>query len=141
MQEVDFSIVNEDWSRYIVNDGTVIRVRIMVRKILRTAEVNPQGYPNFSIESMNVVSALVPDRLKGEPSKEPWNPKVDRGEETKFDTMEEKWQIYHTHDGFKISVRPVVTKIFSYNKYNELREPIYNLNIQQILNVDIIRLE
>ena len=127
----------EDWSRYQVIDGTLIRVRIVVRKIVRSHEVGPQGYPNFSLESINAVSAIVPDHLKRAPSKEPWDPKKDIGEERKFETLEEKWQEYHTTDGFKILVRPAVMKIWCYpTKYNTFGEPVYQVNVQSLINVE-----
>lgn len=43
-----------------------------------------------------------------------------------------------TPDGFGITVKPVVTKIFRYNKYNVYSEPIYNVNVQAITNIDKI---
>jgi hypothetical protein len=140
LTETDFTIVNEDWSRYLVEDGTLIRVRIVVAKILRTAESDPMGYPNFSITSSNLVSAIVPPRLKSEPSKVAWNAKKDLGKEMKFEPMQENWQEYHTTEGFKILVKPVVTKVIGYMKYNIFGEPIYSLpHIQNILNVEKIK--
>lgn len=134
MKEVDFSVIKEDWSRYLVNDGTILKVRVVVRKILRSVEVSPLGYPNFGIESMNAVTAIVSDTLRRPPSREPLNPKVDQAEEIEFIPQEEKWQEYHTIDGFKVFVKPVVTKVFRYNKYNAFGEPIYNVNVQAIVN-------
>jgi hypothetical protein len=134
--EVDFSVAKEDWSRYQVGDGTLIRVRIVVRKITRSIELGPQGYPDFQLESMNAVSGIVPDHLKRAPSTEPWDPKRDLGEEMKFEPLEERWQEYHTTDGFKVLVKPVVMKVWRYLKYNPFGEPIYNLNIQSLVNVE-----
>ena len=126
----------EDWSRYQVADGTLIRVRIVVRKIVRSIELNPQGYPDFQLESMNAVSAIVLGHLKRAPTTEPWDPKKDIGEEMKFDTLEDQWQEYHTTDGFKVLVRPVIMKVWRYLKYNAFGEPIYNVNVQSLLNLE-----
>ena len=43
-----------------------------------------------------------------------------------------------TTNGFKISVRPVLTKVFKYDKYNHLGEPLYNVTLQAITNIDKI---
>lgn len=138
--DTDFTIVNEDWSRYLVEDGTLIKVRIVVNKILHSVDRSPIGYPNFSIASNNLVSALVPPRLKKEPSKERFDPRKDMGQEMKFEAIQENWQEYHTTEGFKISVKPVVTKIVRYMKYNVFGEPIYNIpNVQNILNAERIK--
>jgi len=42
-----------------------------------------------------------------------------------------------TTNGFKISIRPVITKAFKYGKYNPLEEPIYNVTLQAITNIDM----
>jgi hypothetical protein len=142
LNDTDFTIVNEDWSRYLVEDGATIRLRIVVYKILRTSEKDQLGYPTFSIASNNVVGALVPPHMKKEPSQEPFDPKKDLGKEMKFETFQETWQEYHTTDGFKVLIKPVVTKIIKYLKYNSFGEPIYNLpNIQHILNIEKIQKE
>ena len=53
---------------------------------------------------------------------------------------EEVWQEYHTKDGYKILVRPVVTKVLKYEKYNAFGEPIYSVgNIQQIIDIKHIK--
>ena len=137
-KEVDFMIRNEDWSRYLVNDGTELRVRIAVRKIIETDQPDPNGYPNFGLEHMTIVSAIVPDKLKRTPSATPFNPQMQKGEEIDFITQEEKWQEYHTTDGFKVLVKPVLVKIRKYDSYNIFGEPVYNVNVQNIVNVEKI---
>lgn len=137
-REVDFMVRLEDWSRYLVNDGTELRVRIVVRKIIEINQPDPNGYPGFGIESMNVVSAIVPDKLKRQPSTTPFNPQTQRGEEVNFITQEEKWQEYHTHDGFKVLVKPILVKVRKYDSYNMFGEPVYNVNIQSIVNAEKI---
>jgi len=50
--------------------------------------------------------------------------------------MEEKWQEYTTTDGFRLLVKPVLVKVFRYDKYNSLGEPIYSAVIQSITNIE-----
>jgi len=137
MIELDFAVVNEDYSRYLVQDGTTLKVKIVVKKIFRSADMTPQGYPAaVSMDSMNAVAAIVPPALKSAPSKEPWSPTRDVGQELRFDPIEEKSQQYITNDGFRILVKPVLTKVFRYDKYNNFGEPIYSVNIQAITNIE-----
>lgn len=139
MQEVDFVVLHEDYSRYLVHDGTLIKAKIVVRKILFTAEKTPEGYPaSYSLDSMNAIAAIVPPSLRGQPSQESWNPQKDLGTEMKFEEQEVKVQEYMATNGFRITVKPVVTKIFRYNKYNNFGEPIYNVVIQAIINIEKI---
>jgi hypothetical protein len=137
MIEMDFTVMTEDYSRYLVQDGTTLKVKIVVKKIFRSAILTPQGYPaEVGVDSVNVVAAIVPPGLKGTPSTTPWNPAKDVGQEMKFEPMEEKWQSYITNDGFKILVKPVVTKVIKYDKYNVFGEPIYSASIQAITNIE-----
>lgn len=137
MIEMDFVVLTEDYSRYLIQDGTILKVKIVVKKVLRSATITPQGYPaGVGLDSVNAVAAIVPPHLKRKPSKEPWNPTRDVGKEMKFEPQEEKWQSYMTTEGFKILVKPVVTKVFKYEKYNNFGEPIYAVNVQAITNIE-----
>lgn len=137
MGYMDFEVLDENYSRYIVADGSTLKVKIVVKKILRTAAVNPQGYPMaISLDSINAVTAIVPPNLKRKPSKERWNPAKDIGKEMKFEIQEEKWQSYMTTEGYKVTVKPVVVKIIKYEKYNLFGEPIYAATIQAITNIE-----
>ncbi len=44
--------------------------------------------------------------------------------------------MYMTTEGFRVLVKPVVTKVFRYNKYNSYGEPIYSAVIQAITNIE-----
>lgn len=137
MIETDFAVLSEDYSRYLVQDGTILKVKVVVKKILRTATVSPQGYPvGVGIDAINAVAAIVPPGLKRPPSKESWDPKKDVGQEMKFETLEEKWQSYMTNEGFRVLVKPIVTKIIKYDKYTNFGEPVYSTVIQSITNVE-----
>ncbi len=137
MIEMDFAVISEDYSRYTVQDGSILKVKIVVRKIHRSAEKNAQGYPDaFGIDSMNAIAAIVPPTLKRSPTVGPIDLRVEVGQEMKFDPQEEKWQEYITNEGYKVLVKPVVTKVIRYNKFNEYGEPIYSANVQAITNVE-----
>lgn len=133
-REVDFIVLKEDWSRYLLNDGTELRVRIVVRKILE-AGMSEFGYPNFGLESMNAISAMCPDKLKRPPSTS-FDPKTDPKTEIKFTVNEERWQEYQTTTGYKVLVKPVLVKVFKYEKYNNLGEPVYYATVQSIVNAE-----
>jgi hypothetical protein len=139
MQEVDFLVLNEDYSRFVLHDKTILKAKIVLRKIFFAPVKTPEGYPiNSAFDSFNVVVAVVPQILKRQPSSEPFDPQRDRGTEIKFDEQELKTQEYMTTNGFKVSIKPVLTKVFKYDKYTPLGEPIYNANLQSITNIDKI---
>jgi hypothetical protein len=136
--EVDFAVLREDFTRYLVEDGTTLKVKIVVRKLLKTPMASPQGYPlQMGVDSMNVVVAQVPDRLKRKPSSEIFDPTREVGKEMKFEMMgEQRDQEYMTSDGLRVLLKPVVTKVFRYDKYNNYGEPVYNVVVQAITNME-----
>src|SRR2546428_509501 len=103
-KEVDFHVIKEDYSRYLLNDRTLLRIKVVVRKIVRSIVTSPTGYPDFAIDNVYAVSTIVPDGLKRPPSTDVINIQSDVPEEIPFVTQEEQWQEYHTEDGFKIFV-------------------------------------
>ena len=109
----------------------------MVKKIFFHPQTTPEGYPkSYGVDSVNITSALVPSSLKRQPSSEPWDPDRDMGEEMRFDEQKAGIQEYMTHDGFRVTLRPVLTKVFKYQKFNNFGEPIYSVQMQTITNVE-----
>ncbi|MGH9984735.1 MAG: hypothetical protein ACRD8W_12345 [Nitrososphaeraceae archaeon] len=86
-------------------------------------------------DSSFIASVVCPKSLRRPPS-ENFNPQVDKGEEIKFTEQAVNLQEYITDNGFRIFVRPVPTKVFRYNKYNAFGEPVYNVILQQITNME-----
>lgn len=61
--EVDYEPLRETWNEYRASDGTLLRMKLVVSKILRLDERNEQGEPIYLITSSNIVSASVPPEL------------------------------------------------------------------------------
>lgn len=140
-KEVDFVVLKEDYSRLLIHDGTIIKAKIVVKKIFFNPQITPEGYPSqVGIDTINSISAIVPESLKRQPSSEHLDITKDKGEEVKFEEQKIEMQEYMTPNGFKIMVKPVITKIFRYDKYNIYGEPIYNVNIQAITNIEKIEI-
>jgi hypothetical protein len=54
----------ENWSEYILEDGSVARVKPILAKALRTEEFDPEGNPIYQLVISNAVFVEVPDELK-----------------------------------------------------------------------------
>jgi hypothetical protein len=135
-QEMDFVVVSEDYSRYLLKDGTTLKVKIVVRKIFRVGDITPQGYPQgIFLDYANIATSIVPPSLRG-PASGLFDAKREVGEEIKFDAIDEKTQEYVTNDGYKITVKPVLTKVIKYKKFNDFGEPIYSASVQAITNIE-----
>lgn len=135
--EVDFCVIKEDFSRFVLSDETIIKAKIVLRKIFFTPINTPEGYPvNTGFDAVNVVVAKVPASLKRNPSQEPFILQTEKGEEISYLKEEVHPQEYVTDNGFRVTIKPVLTKVFRYDKYNVFGEPIYNVTLQQITNID-----
>ncbi len=54
----------EHWNEHLLDDGTVVRVKLIVTNIYRIDDAyNDKGEPVYMIESSNVVSTSVPEEL------------------------------------------------------------------------------
>ena len=135
-QEVDFRVAREDYCRYQLVDGTLLKVKVCMLKIAESTGRGPGGYPSFAFHFNNVVTTLVPDRLKSDPSSGAVELDMQLAKEIAFEEQDNPWQEYELLDGFLVRVKPVVTKIFKHDAYNAFGEPIYVVpNIQLIHDV------
>jgi len=63
--EMDYKSVKEDWNEYQTNDGTIIRLKVVVTNIAKLADkYDKDGNPVYVIKSSNVVSISAPEKLK-----------------------------------------------------------------------------
>ena len=136
-KEVDFSVIKEDYSRFVLDDGTRIKAKIVVRKIFTSIQNTPEGYPiQTSFDVTHIAVAKVPENLKKDPSPQPVISQNEVGEEIRSVKEEILEQQYDTDNGFRIIIKPVLTKVFRYNKYDMFGDPMYNVSLQQITNID-----
>ncbi len=67
--ELSFRTSGENWNEYLVDDGTVVRIKLVVTDIARVdGEYDAEGNPAYVIKSANVTAISVPDELRREPS-------------------------------------------------------------------------
>jgi len=59
-EELDFEPLKESWNEYRCEDGSYVKLKIVVSKIIRLDKMNPQGEPIYQIMSTNVVAASPP---------------------------------------------------------------------------------
>lgn len=62
---MSFQTGGEHWNEYLVDDGTVVRVKLVVTEIIRLdGEYNAQGEPLYTVESTNVSAISAPEELR-----------------------------------------------------------------------------
>lgn len=60
-----FQTGGENWNEYLVEDGSVIRLKLVVTEIVRVDGMYDQeGNPVYMVQSTNVLAVSSPDNLK-----------------------------------------------------------------------------
>jgi len=73
--DLDWTSEKEYWNEYKLDDGTVLKVKIVLRGVRRAEQHNTDGTPIYLINAQNVVRATkVPKELRGKPKKSSMNP-------------------------------------------------------------------
>jgi hypothetical protein len=66
--EVGFRSTGEYWNEYLADDGSVIRMKLVVAELLRVdGEYDEQGNPAYVIRSQQVLNVSAPDELRRDP--------------------------------------------------------------------------
>jgi len=139
-KEVDFDIVREDWTRYRLEDGTILRVRIALVKLVPTG-MSELGTPDIGVLSQNILSTVVPkELLKRGGQTKPGRisaQDIKEGKDLGFELMGlPQWQEYKTRDGWLVMVKPEIGRVVRLSYYNDVGEPVYWAgNIQPVFRV------
>jgi len=63
-EEVEVLESSETWNTYKVADGSLIKVKLVAMKVLRTEAYRPDGNPIYVFHSQNVMTVTSPDELR-----------------------------------------------------------------------------
>lgn len=56
---------NEQWNTYLLEDGSVLKVKLVVTKVLRLDDsYDVEGNPVYRFQSTNIPSVLAPEELR-----------------------------------------------------------------------------
>jgi len=62
---IDVNQTSEKWNEYLLDDGSVVRIKLVLKKVYRIAgQYDPEGNPVYVVESQNILSTNSPDHLK-----------------------------------------------------------------------------
>ena len=74
-EDIDFEEIEERWNVYKLNDGTTLKVRLIVTTVKRLKKHNPDGTPLYLINSQNVVRTVnIPKELMAKPKESGMKP-------------------------------------------------------------------
>ena len=62
---VDVNQSSERWNEYLLEDGTLLKMKLVLKKVLRVdGEFDTEGNPVYIMQSTNVSSITSPDHLR-----------------------------------------------------------------------------
>jgi hypothetical protein len=62
---VDISQASESWNQYILDDGSMVKMKLVATKVLRLDnKYDNEGNPLYVVQSTNVISVNAPASLK-----------------------------------------------------------------------------
>lgn len=65
--DLAFNTMVESWNEYKLEDGTEVRLKLVVKRVVRTPRRNANGEPVYVVQSQNVMDARVPEDLIEKP--------------------------------------------------------------------------
>lgn len=63
--EVSFQAGGEHWNEYLLDDGSVIKLKTITTEIVRVdGQYDPDGNPVYVVKSTNIVTVSAPEKLR-----------------------------------------------------------------------------
>ncbi len=133
---IEFTVRDEPWMKYKLEDGTLLFGRLIIPKIFRANEHDPTGQPIYAWSSQNLFSTICPNALRGTPTMPPptsLDPTTTNTTAVDFERVGlEKWNVYELTDGTVLRAKLEITGILRTDKYGPDGDPLYIVNNQMI---------
>ena len=129
--DVDFKTGKEDWNKYQLEDGTILKLKIILMRIVE--ETDSGGNKGYSFGWSNVISAT--------PQKEFVGKIQTPVEDMKFEKIHEEPNEYELASGEKLTLIPHITMISRANTLDQRGEPVYTIQMVPALKLKEIRKE
>lgn len=63
-QSVDFETKQESWSQYVLEDGTAMKMKVILLEVVRLDEYSKTGDPVYQFSAQYITGVQAPDELK-----------------------------------------------------------------------------
>lgn len=138
---IEFVVKDEPWTKYKLEDGTLLFGRLTMLKIYRSNDYDPTGQPIYGWNSQNMFSTICPMNLKGTPTTPPptnLDPTTMNTTYVDFERVGlEKWNVYELTDGSVLRVKQEITGVIRTDKFGPDGEPLYIVNNQMIQRMKV----
>jgi len=124
---LDFKIIWEDFTTYKLDDGTILKCKMPLTRLIDSGERNEKGDLKLIIEGELIIR--VDNVAKQPPSKDPTINSEDILEEVSFKSIIENPQIYYEYSNKQIIILTLqIKKIRATTKIDGDGYPIYNVD-------------
>lgn len=126
----DFIKTKDGWSEYTLEDGTIIRTYVLLLKIVKNDI-------DFNFNERTFATSFSPPALKGPvgsskilPGEEEEIAKSLKKEDINVIVSKEYWNEYELSTGDKVSAKAVLVSASMTDRYDDVGDPIYAVQIQ-----------
>lgn len=141
-RSIDFDVVKEPWNKYELNDGTIIKTRIVLKKLVKEMLDKKQG--KFGIDAQPVTVVLTSSEQNGPPDPKPHPPEELRQsiekDDLRYTTLAEEWNEYIVDDGSRVRIKSTVMQISKTTKFDRNGDPIYLVDTNNLVEVKLPKL-
>ncbi len=138
---IEFVVKNEPWTKYKLEDGTLLFGRLMILKIYKGNDYDPTGQPVYTWSSQNLFTTICPKILRGTPTLPPptsLDPNTMNTTHVDFEQVgSERWNVYELSDGSVLRAKLEVTGILRTNKFGPDGDPLYIVNSPMIPRIRV----
>jgi len=144
---VNFKIKHEDWNLYRIEDGSLLRGRIVLSGVLvegsenikEKVKKNRKSELKLTFRSNRIFAIESPPESRGPPDFNRYTTKELRSfivrEDLDFETIKEIWNVYELENGIRLKLRLSPTSISRTSKFDSGGIPIYL--IDAVMNAKI----
>ena len=138
---IEFAVKDEPWTKYKLEDGTLMFGRLIIFKIFRGNDYDPTGAPIYAWSSQNLFTTICPRSLRGTPTvptPTSLDPNTMNTTHVDFEQLgSERWNVYELSDGSVLRAKLEVTGILRTDKYGPDGDPLYIVNSPMIPRIKV----
>ena len=135
---LDFEIEREEWNKYLLEDGTLLRAKLIltgvqidktIKKIAKEAKSRKKLRIGLGIGSHNLFAIEAPPELRDSPDPKKYSPEELKAsivkEDLDFETKKETWNSYTFENGMRMKAKISPSSINRTSKFSSVGMPIY----------------
>jgi len=138
--ELDFDVVSEPWNRYKLEEGPIIKSKVVLKNI--TLERNSEGELGYKLDYQNINTIIeVPMVIQGPPSERKFkHEEIEQNatyNELKYSTLSETWNEYIVENGLKIRIKNIVSRVKKTDKFDTKGYPLYVIRNKMVEDIEL----